>query len=117
MKIIADENVDQPIISRLRKAGHEVHAIIEMEAGISDKEVLHLATQKGIVLLTSDKDFGELVYRDRKSACGIVLIRLAGLTNKDKSEIVARVISEHANELENAFTVISAKNLRIRPRI
>jgi predicted nuclease of predicted toxin-antitoxin system len=91
--------------------------VIELSAGISDEEVLRLANEKGVVLLTGDKDFGELVYRDNRFACGIVLIRLAGLSNKEKAEIVANVIREHGGELENAFTVISHKNLRIRPRL
>jgi predicted nuclease of predicted toxin-antitoxin system len=117
MKFVADENVDLPILVRLRNDGHEVYAIIEKSAGISDEEVLKQANQQGVVLLTEDKDFGELVYRDKSFTCGIVLIRLAGLSNSEKVEIVASVIKEHATELGNAFTVISHHNLRIRPRI
>jgi predicted nuclease of predicted toxin-antitoxin system len=117
MKFVADENIDLPLIARLRKDGHNVHAVIEMSAGISDNEVLKQANQQGVVLLTADKDFGELVYRDRKYTCGIVLIRLSGLMMSEKVEIVANVIREHGSELGNAFTVISQKNLRIRPRI
>ena len=117
MKFVADENVDLPLIARLRKDGHDVYAVFEMSAGISDEEVLKQANQQGVVLLTGDKDFGELVYRDRRYTCGIVLIRLSGLTTTEKVEIVANVINDHASELENAFTVISQRNLRIRPRI
>jgi predicted nuclease of predicted toxin-antitoxin system len=117
MKFVVDENVDLPIIARLRNDGHEVYAVIEVSAGISDDEVLKQANKQGVVLLTSDKDFGELVYRDNRYSCGIVLIRLAGLSNIEKAEIVASVIQDHSAELENAFTVISHRNLRIRPRI
>ena len=91
--------------------------MIEVSAGISDDEVLKQANKQGVVLLTGDKDFGELVYRDNRYNCGIVLIRLAGLSNLEKAEIVTSVIKDHAGELENAFTVISHHNLRIRPRI
>ncbi len=117
MKLVADENVDLPIIARLRSDGHQVHAVIEMSAGASDEEVLKQAGNQGVVLLTADKDFGELIYRNKRYTCGVVLIRLAGLPNKEKAEIVAGVINEHASELENAFTVISHHNLRIRPRL
>src|SRR6185295_1271582 len=103
MKFVADENVDLPIITRLRNDGHEVHAVIEGFAGISDDEVLKQANKQGVVLLTGDKDFGELVYRDHRYNCGIVLIRLAGLSNNEKAEIVANVVKDHAAELENAF--------------
>jgi predicted nuclease of predicted toxin-antitoxin system len=114
---VADENVDLPIIARLRKDGHEVHAVVEMSAGIPDEEVLKQSNQQGVVLLTGDKDFGELVYRDKRYTCGIILIRLAGLSNTEKAGIVAEVIKDHSDELENAFTVISHHNLRIRPRL
>jgi len=117
MKFVADENIDLPIILRLRADGHEVHAVFEMSAGIPDDEVLKLANDQGVVLLTGDKDFGELVYRDRRLTCGIVLIRLAGLSNHEKAGIVSAVVKEHAQELSHAFTVISRYNLRIRSRI
>ena len=117
MKFVADESVPQPVISRLRKDGHEILAIIEMEPGISGDKVLSLANQQGVVLLTGDKDFGELVFRDRRYAFVIVLIRLFGMPTREESEIAARVVSEHAEELAQAFTVISAQNVRIRPRV
>ena len=117
MKFVADENIDLPIIARLRDDGHDVYAVIETSAGISDEEVLKQANRQGVVLLTCDKDFGELVYRDKRYTCGIVLLRLAGLSKNEKVEIVANVINKHASELEKAFTVISHHNLRIRPRI
>ncbi len=97
MKFVADENIDQPIIDRLRNDGHDVYAVIEMSAGVSDNEVLKQANQQGVVLLKSDKDFGELVYRDKRFTCGIVLIRLAGLTTDEKVEIVARVTGTPLN--------------------
>lgn len=117
MKFIADENVDYPIITRLRADGHEVHAVVESSAGITDEQVLEQANQQEMVLLTNDKDFGELVYRDKRYTCGIMLFRLAGLSNLRKAEIVAGVIKEHMGELEKAFTVITPHNIRIRRRI
>ena len=75
-------------MTRLREEGHTVLAIVEMEPSISDEAVLEIANQQGMVLLTGDKDFGELVFRDRQYAFGIVLIRLSGLTAMAKAEIV-----------------------------
>ena len=117
MKFVADESVDQPVISRLRQDGHEILAVIELEPGIADEKVLELANQEGVVLLTGDKDFGELVFRDRRYAFGIVLIRLSGLLPDEKGEIVGGLVRQHAGELAHAFTVISARNVRIRPRM
>jgi predicted nuclease of predicted toxin-antitoxin system len=117
MNFVADENVDQPVVARLRAAGHIVLAVVEMEPSVSDEVVLDIANERGMVLLTGDKDFGELVYRDRRYAFGIVLIRLAGLAATAKAEMVASVVEEHADRLAHTFTVISLNNVRIRPRL
>jgi len=63
VKFLADEDVDKPIVERLRKDSHIVFYVIEMEPGISDDEVIQRANQESALLLTADKDFGELVFR------------------------------------------------------
>ena len=114
MKFVADESVDFPIVERLRQDGHSVWAVVEMDAGIADDLVLDHANQQNAVLLTADKDFGELVFRLKRLNLGVVLVRLAGLPPKRKAEVVARVISEKGEELKEAFSVITANALRIR---
>ncbi|MBS1221627.1 MAG: hypothetical protein H6R23_1247 [Proteobacteria bacterium] len=114
MKFVADESVDFPIVERLRRDGHSVWAVVEMDAGIADDLVLDHANQQNAVLLTADKDFGELVFRLKRLNLGVVLVRLAGLPPKRKAEVVARVISEKGEELKEAFSVITANALRIR---
>ncbi len=114
MKFLADENLDSQIVERLRQDGHLVWYVAEMEPGISDDVVLDLANQEEAILLTSDKDFGELVFRLRRIASGVVLIRLAGLSIISKAEIIANTINEHSSELLGAFTVITPTAIRIR---
>ncbi|MEJ6482317.1 DUF5615 family PIN-like protein [Nostoc punctiforme UO1] len=114
MKFLGDENLDWQIVERLRLDGHETLYVVEMEPGIPDDEVLNLANNEGAILLTSDKDFGELVFRLHRIAAGVVLIRLFGLSPKDRAEIVVNAIKQHTDELLGAFTVISSKTIRIR---
>ncbi|UBF26673.1 DUF5615 family PIN-like protein [Kovacikia minuta CCNUW1] len=114
MNFLADENLDAPIIERLRQDGHTVLSVAEMEAGIDDETVLELANQEMAVLLTSDKDFGELVFRLQRLTTGVILVRLAGVSLAEKAEIVSQVILQHAEELAGAFTVITSKRVRIR---
>jgi predicted nuclease of predicted toxin-antitoxin system len=77
--IVADESVDRQIVDRLRAFGHDIRSIAELEPGIDDEEVLQMSRESNAVLLTADKDFGELVFRNRQIHSGILLIRLAGL--------------------------------------
>lgn len=114
MKFLADENMDAPIVERLRQDGYEILYVIEMSPGINDDTVLDLANKEGAILLTADKDFGELVFRLRRISTGVVLLRIAGLLMTAKIEIVSTMIREHESELSGAFTVLSPKSLRIR---
>lgn len=117
MRIVADENVDRPVIQRLREDGHEVVAILETEPGASDHDVLESANASRAVLLTADRDFGELAYRLRQVATGVVLIRLAGLTPQSRAQAVSDLFRNHELELENSFTVLTPGQVRIRPRV
>lgn len=72
MKILADENVDYPIVRALRELGFDVAYIIEISPGIPDDEVISLATNQARVLITGDKDFGTLVFRNKMVSEGVV---------------------------------------------
>jgi predicted nuclease of predicted toxin-antitoxin system len=117
VKLLADESVDQQIVDRLRQDGHTVWYVAEMKPGISDDEVFNLANQETATLLTADKDFGELIFRQRRIGAGVILFRLAGLSQKGKSEAVASVIKDHADELQQAFAVITPGVVRIRHKM
>ncbi|MBI5304462.1 MAG: DUF5615 family PIN-like protein [Chloroflexi bacterium] len=114
MNLFADESVDRQIVDRLRQAGFSVPFVAEMESGISDDIVLDRANQAQAVLLTADKDFGELVYRQKRIARGVILVRFAGLPPDRKAEITMTAIRRHENELANTFTVITAGTVRVR---
>ena len=114
MKIVADENVDQQIVDRLRADGHGVLFVAELDPGIDDETVLLRSRQTNAILLTADKDFGELVFRQRLVHAGILLIRLAGLAPDVKAALVAATFRRHGEELSAGFAVLSEHSLRLR---
>ena len=114
MKFLCDESVDGPIVDRLRLDGHDVWYVAEMDPGLSDEAVLAIANRESAVLITADKDFGELVFRLHRSTAGVVLYRLTGLPASKKSAVVASAVAGHSAELAQAFTVITTAGLRIR---
>jgi len=115
MILLADENVDAPIVADLRKAGHRVGYVCEFDPGIDDHSVLALANADNALLLTSDKDFGELVFRCRLVHAGVILYRLAGLFLDGKSRIIAAAFAAHESQMQGAFSLITAGHVRIRP--
>ncbi len=116
MILVANEGVDRPVVERLRQDGHDVVYVAELAPSITDEEILQLANAQSATLLTADKDFGELVFRQGLAHSGVLLLRLAGLANATKAEVVAEVCRDRADELIGAFSVISPGQVRIRRR-
>jgi predicted nuclease of predicted toxin-antitoxin system len=111
-----DEGVDRQIVERLRAEGFETHYVAEIAPSISDERVLQEANALGALLVTMDKDFGELVFRLGKLTTGVFLVRLHEFTAAQRADMVAAAVLEHGSELAGAFTVLSPTRLRIRPR-
>jgi predicted nuclease of predicted toxin-antitoxin system len=115
MRLLADENVARPIIERLRMDGHDVLAIAETRPGISDHIVLEEAAIGDRLLVTEDRDFGELVIRQRLRVGGIVLLEVDQLSLGAQIRCVAECIGAHGDMLEGNLLVIEPSRTRIRP--
>ena len=114
MNLLADESVDKHIVEQLREDGHDVLYVSEMEPSIRDEVVLQRANEHHALLVTADKDFGEVVYREGYVHLGVILIRLAGLSPQTKAQIISKVLGEPAVEMPDTFTVVSPGLVRIR---
>lgn len=114
MNLLADEGVDRAVVERLRRDGHEVVYVAELSQSIPDEEVLRQANARNALLITADRDFGDLVFRQRLVHSGVILLRLSGLSNAARATLVAEVFQERAAELLGAFSVISPGQVRIR---
>lgn len=115
MTLLADESVARAVLEQLRADGHTVAAMAEIAPGAADTQVLAEADRTQAVLLTEDKDFGELVYRQGASHQGVVLVRLAGLSRAVRAALVSEAFKAHGAEFVGAFTVITSSGIRIRP--
>ena len=111
---VADESVDATITQHLRQNGYSVYSIAESLPSVSDNIVLATAFNNNSVLITEDKDFGELVIRFKLPHVGVLLLRLIGLSANEKNILVLNAIKEHKTEMKDAFTVLDSTNLRIR---
>lgn len=116
MNVVADEGVDRAIVDRLRGDGHTVIYVAELEPGIEDNKILHQANEHDALLLTADKDFGEIVFRMGRIHTGVVLLRLSGLSVQSKVTSISTVFADRGGELASAFSVISPGRVRIRRR-
>ena len=73
----ANENIEGEVVAYLRSRGHDVRYGAEIAPREADEQVLERATEEGRILLTNDKDFGALCFKEGRPAAGVILIRCA----------------------------------------
>ena len=115
MRFLADENVSRLVIERLRNGGHDVISIAETRPGAPDEDVFNAAESDGRILITEDRDFGEMVIRQRLGLRGVILLELDRLSNALEADTVASVVSAHADRLFGNLVVIEPGRIRLRP--
>jgi predicted nuclease of predicted toxin-antitoxin system len=114
MRFLADENFPGEAVIALRAAGHDVFWIRTDAPGITDQDVLARSLEDARVLLTFDKDFGELAWRSGLPAsCGIVLFRLPTLGPTGVGKLIADVLMAR-HDWPGHFSVIEPGRIRVR---
>jgi predicted nuclease of predicted toxin-antitoxin system len=115
LRILANENFPGAAVSALRDRGHDVVWVRTESPGISDQDVLALAQSTARLLVTFDKDFGELAFRHGlPSTCGIVLFRIAAPT-PDRVATVAATALESRDNWQGHFSVVEDARIRMTP--
>lgn len=115
MRWLADECIDAALVAGLRSGGHDVVYMAEVEPAANDIEVMARAQREGRLLLTEDKDFGDLVYRHGGQAPGIVLLRLDPAMHTLKKQRLDAAIARFGDALFDRYMIVEAARFRSRP--
>jgi len=115
LKFHANENIEAEAVAFLRSAGHDVSYAAEMQPRASDEEVLARATAEARILITSDKDFGELCFRRALPSWGVVLIRGKDLRAEGRIRLLQNLLSSEPPLEVGFFVVLTDKGIRRRP--
>ncbi len=114
MRFLLDESADYPLAATLRGWGHDVTAIAhDYPRALNDRDVLAIARQEGRILITNDRDFGELVFRQRLPHVGVILFRLGNEDLPTKAAWLKYVLTEYADRLDQ-FLVVTDRGVRLR---
>ena len=113
MRFLADESCDFAVVRALRAAGHDVVAVAETARGAKDIDVIALARKGGPVLVTEDKDFGQLVYAGGKGGAGVVLIRFPAPARRLVPGAVLDLVARFGDRLPTSFVVLEPGRVRI----
>lgn len=108
MKFIADENLGSAVPKFLRDLGIDIIAVADMDAGKPDPDILSLANSQQRILITLDKDFGELVFKEGLIHSGVILLRLRDESIDNKKKILLKILNSK-QEFTGRFTVIREK--------
>ena len=106
MRFLADESCDFAVVRALRELGYDVTAVSEISPRADDVEVIKLAVRDGRVLLTEDKDFGQLVHAYGHKTGGVVLFRYPAIARKKLADDGVRLVKMHGKKLAGCFVVI-----------
>ena len=114
MRWFADECVDASLVEYLRAAGHDVVYVAELASGMTDVAAIALANEDSRILLTEDKDFGELVIRRRRPVPGLVLLRIDSERRTLKWSRLEAAIQKIGEGLLGHYTVVDEVRFRVR---
>ena len=113
MRFMVDACTGPSVAGWLRSIGHIVFSVHEEARGETDDAVLARARRGNYILITNDKDFGELVYHGGKPHRGIILLRLKDETVQHKISVLKHVLDIHEDLLVNRFIIVTEKTIRI----
>ncbi len=116
MRFLADENVPLPSIRLLREAGLDIEAVGELAPGAPDVQVLSQAASSGRILITFDRDFGELIYsRNAPVPRGVIYVRVLPASPEEPAQLLQDLIAMPDIQLLDRFTVLERERVRQRP--
>ena len=115
MKLLVDECCDPRLVATLRRAGHDVRYVLESDAGASDEQLAALSIEQHRILITEDKDFGELAMRHGKTLPGLILLRIAPENRRLKPARVLALLAREGKRLPGKYVVVDETSMRLRP--
>lgn len=114
MRFLVDEGLPVRLGSYLNAAGHDAKAVgRDYPFALADHVILELAVAEQRIVLTNDKDFGDLIFRDRLPHAGVILFRLGYVLLDTRIIYLERALNEYADQLHD-FIVITHRDIRVR---
>ncbi|MCC6154429.1 MAG: DUF5615 family PIN-like protein [Candidatus Hydrogenedentes bacterium] len=113
MRFLADESCDFGVVRALRSAGYDVQSVGETKPGELDPIVLESALRDGRILLTEDKDFGQLVFAGAGRTGGVILFRIPLRARKWLLDEIAGLVRKHAARIPGKFVVVQPGRVSI----
>jgi len=115
VRFLSDESCDFTVVRALRAAGHDVTVVADISPRADDEAIVALAAREQRILLTEDKDFGQLVYAASVKTGGVVLLRFRTGDRPEVARTLLDFVDRHGASLPGRFAVVSRGRVRIGP--
>jgi predicted nuclease of predicted toxin-antitoxin system len=114
MKFIVDVGVGRVIEQWLINEKHDVLSVASLNPSMEDKAILAIANSEARIVITMDKDFGELIFNGKHSSSGVLLLRLEEATADEKLKVIIEIFGTYIDSMPHNFCVYQNKKLRIK---
>lgn len=112
MRLLVDESTGKRLATLLADAGHDTVFAGDVMPSATDDDVLARAESEGRILISDDKDFGELIVRLGKPVTGFILLRTASTNPEIRFGVLAKILSEI--DVKGKLVVVKEGRIRIR---
>ncbi len=114
LKLLFDVGVSKKTEIYFREKGFDVLAVRDINPFMTDKDILKLAVKEKRLVITMDKDFGELVFNSKEFHSGVLLLRMEDAGWKQKTKVLSEIFLNYSEEINGSFSVYQDNKLRIR---
>lgn len=115
IKFLANVNVEKPLIDFLDEKGFDIKWVTNIDKRMPDDRVCELANSEQRIIITNDKDFGEIVFYQQKIAYGIILMRVKGQNSAEKIVVLDKLLENYQDKIANHFVVLTKTKFRFIP--
>ena len=115
IKFLADVNIEKPLVDFLSKQGYDIKWIPDYDCEMPDEDLIQLANREKRILITNDKDFGDLIFLQKRMSAGTILFRVKGQNSQDKIKLMKKLLMGYKDKLLNHYIVITKLKIRIIP--
>jgi predicted nuclease of predicted toxin-antitoxin system len=113
-KFLVDVNVGKKVEKWLLENKYDLKAVRDIDPRMIDRDILKIAVSENRMVITMDKDFGELVYNSGMFHSGVLILRIEDANADEKVKTLEKILIEHQDKLLNNFCVFQRGKLRIR---
>ncbi len=113
MKFVIDVGVGRSVELQLVIDGYDVLPVRDRDPHLADQEILRWAVAEQAIVVTMDKDFGDLIWKEHLPHAGVILLRMEDATGPERADAMRRIVREFGSELPHRFTVFKNDRLRI----